>query len=68
MMRTTIDIPDELMAEAQRVAGTKTKRDTVVRGLDELIKASLPRQLLELRGSDIIDLTQEELESMEADD
>lgn len=36
-MRTMIDIDDELMAEAKRVLGTKTKKQTVERALREVI-------------------------------
>jgi Arc/MetJ family transcription regulator len=36
-MRTTLDIPGELIEEARRVLGFKSKTDTVVVSLRELI-------------------------------
>lgn len=50
-MRTNIDIDDELLAEAQRVAGTRTKRATVEYALRELVRRKDRRSVLELRGS-----------------
>lgn len=37
-MRTNIDISDALMAEAQKAAGTTTKKDTVERALRLLVR------------------------------
>jgi Arc/MetJ family transcription regulator len=37
MALTSIDIPDQLMAEAQRLTGHSTKRGTVVQALEEAI-------------------------------
>lgn len=37
MMRTNIEIDDELMAEALALSGAKTKRDVVEQGLRTLI-------------------------------
>lgn len=34
-MKTTIDIPDEALADAIRFTGAKTKREAVVRALEE---------------------------------
>ncbi|HEY2087010.1 MAG TPA: type II toxin-antitoxin system VapB family antitoxin, partial [Mycobacterium sp.] len=36
-MRTNIDIDDDALREAQRLVGTKTKRDTVNLALRELV-------------------------------
>ena len=49
-MRTNIDIDDELMAEAQAVAGTRTKRETVHFALAELVRRRARRAMLDLRG------------------
>ena len=46
-MRTTLDIPDELLLEAQRLLGFKSKTDVVVLSLRELIRA---RRVEELKG------------------
>lgn len=50
-MRTNIDIDDELLAEAQRIAGTSTKKDTVHYALRELVRRKDRRGVLELRGT-----------------
>jgi Arc/MetJ family transcription regulator len=49
-MRTNIDIDDELLAEAAKIAGTKTKKDTVDYALRELILRRDRKEILKLRG------------------
>lgn len=49
-MRTTIEIPDELMRGALRVSRTKTKTMTIILGLQELIHRHRLEQLRSLRG------------------
>jgi Arc/MetJ family transcription regulator len=49
-MRTTIDIPQDLLAEAQRASQAKTKTMVVVLGLRELINRHKLEQLRALRG------------------
>lgn len=51
VVRTNIDIDDELLAEAQRVAGTRTKRATVEYALRELVRRKDRRAVLKLRGA-----------------
>ena len=34
-MKTTIDIPDQALADAMRFTGAKTKREAVVKALEE---------------------------------
>jgi Arc/MetJ family transcription regulator len=50
-MRTNIDIDDDLLAEAQRVAGTKTKRSTVQYALEELVRRKARASVLGLHGT-----------------
>lgn len=50
-MRTNIEIDDELLAEAQEIAGTTTKRATVQHALEELVRRKGRRSVLELSGS-----------------
>lgn len=50
-MRTNIEIDDDLLAQAQRVAGTKTKRATVDYALRELVRRKQRRSSLELKGA-----------------
>ena len=49
-MRTTVDIPDEVMKEALRTSQAKTKTMVIVLGLKELINRHKLDQLRSLRG------------------
>ncbi len=49
-MRTTIDIPDELMKDALRVSQAKTKTMVIVLGLQELINRHKLRELGAMEG------------------
>ena len=49
-MRTNIEIDDELMAEAMRLTGTKTKRETVEEALRRVVTLHKQREILKLRG------------------
>jgi len=46
-MRTTLDLPEELVEEARSALGFKSKTDTVVLALRELVRR---RRLEELKG------------------
>ena len=50
-MRTTLDIPEELLEEARRALGFKSKTDTVVLSLQELIRRRRIEELKGLMGS-----------------
>ena len=54
-MRTTVDLPEELLEEARRVTDSKTMRETIVLGLQELVKKNKRERLLELAGKIRID-------------
>jgi Arc/MetJ family transcription regulator len=49
-VRTHIDIDDDVLREAQRLVGTKTKRDTVNLALRELVARHRQTGILQLRG------------------
>ena len=55
-MRTTLDLPAELLEEAQRLLGFKSKTDTVVLSLRELIRRKRIDELRELLGSVTLDV------------
>jgi len=54
-MRTNIVLDDELVAEAMRLCSVKTKREVVDLALRELVARNRQRELLKLKGSDLID-------------
>lgn len=39
-MRTTLDLPDELLAEAMKVTDIKTKTRVIITALEELVRKS----------------------------
>lgn len=49
-MRTTIDIPDDLMERALRAASLRSKKDAVVAGLEELIRKAEREELRRMAG------------------
>jgi len=44
-MKTTIDIPDEALADAMRFTGAKTKREAVVNALEDFNRRQRVREL-----------------------
>ncbi|TGK90064.1 type II toxin-antitoxin system VapB family antitoxin [Leptospira bourretii] len=54
-MRTTIDIPEELVREAMRLTHLKTKTDVIKEGLQTLIRKEKLKNLKNYKGT--IDLT-----------
>lgn len=49
-MRTNIEIDDEVLSEAQRLIGARTKRETVDMALRELVSRHRRIGVLQLRG------------------
>jgi Arc/MetJ family transcription regulator len=55
-MRTSIDLPDELVEEARRAASLRTIRETVIAGLEELIRKSRREELRAMAGTTELDI------------
>ena len=49
-MRTNIVLDDDLVAEAMRLTGIKTKRELVRRALEAFIRQKKRKSLLDLKG------------------
>lgn len=49
-VRTNIVIDDDLMQEAMKASGAKTRRETVDLALREMVSRNKRRQILELQG------------------
>lgn len=49
-MKTTLNIPPKLLAEAMKAAGATTKREAVMRALEEFNRRSRLRKLTERLG------------------
>ncbi len=61
MKRLSITIDPELLEESKRLAGVRTKREAVELALREFVRTRRMQQLIELAGSDIVDMSPEAL-------
>jgi Bacterial antitoxin of type II TA system, VapB len=66
-MKTTIDIPEEVLADAMRFTGAKTKREAVLKALDEFNRRQKVEALLKLAGTFPDFPTHEELEVVDTE-
>jgi Arc/MetJ family transcription regulator len=55
-MRTTLEVPEDLLNEAQRLLQFKSKTDTVISSLRELIRRKRIEELKEMAGSIRLDV------------
>jgi Arc/MetJ family transcription regulator len=55
-MRTTLDLPDHLVEEARRMLGFKSKTDTIIFALSELVRRGRIEQLKSMMGSVRLDI------------
>lgn len=55
-MRTTLDIPEELLEEARRLLGFKSKTDTIIVALRELLRSHRIEELKEMLGAVRLDV------------
>lgn len=63
-MKTTLDIPEKLLAEAMKAAGATTKRDAVMRALEEFNRRDRLRKLTARLGSSDTFMSPEELSEL----
>jgi Arc/MetJ family transcription regulator len=63
-MKTTVDIPDDLLKEAMRNAKTSVKRDAVVTAIEEYNRRCRVQALLDRLGSSDTFMSHEELMKM----
>ena len=63
-MRTTLDIPEDILAEAMRLSGTKSKTSTIILSLQEFINHKKIEKLRALRGKLDLDI---DLDSLRRD-
>ncbi len=67
-MKTTIDIPEELLRETIKRTRAKTKRDAVVTALEKFNRLQRLRELnAKLRGTFVDFMTQDDLKIMRED-
>ena len=49
-MRTTLDLPEDLLSTAMKSTGCKTKTAVIIQALEEIIRKSRIRELKNFRG------------------
>ena len=67
-MRATIDIDEELFAEARRLTSARTKKELINLSLRELIRRRKLEHLLGLYGTSPVDLTPLDVEKSRRDE
>jgi Arc/MetJ family transcription regulator len=67
-MRTTVDLPQDLLATALELSHAKSKREVMTVALQEYVKRLMREEFLLMLENGAIDLTLEDLERMRADD
>jgi hypothetical protein len=65
VMRATLNIPDELIDEVQRLSGEKTKTQAIVTVMEEYVRRRKMDDLLALRGKIAIEYDWEREEEAE---
>ena len=67
-MRATLNIPDELIDEVQRLSGEKTKTQAIVTVMEDYVRRKKMEELLALRGKIAIeyDWEREEADELKA--
>ncbi|MDD5322524.1 MAG: type II toxin-antitoxin system VapB family antitoxin [Methylococcales bacterium] len=55
-MKTTLDLPDELMKEAMQLTDIKTKSEVIILALQELIKKNKVAELKTYKGKVNLDM------------
>ena len=64
-MRATLNIPDDLINEVQRLSGQKTKTRAIVTVMEDYVRRKKMAELLALRGKISIDYDWEQEEAVE---
>lgn len=62
MARLMVEIDEQLLEEARRLSGARTKRATIELALKELVRRERARRIIEHAGRIELDLTREELD------
>ncbi|MBI5675239.1 MAG: type II toxin-antitoxin system VapB family antitoxin [Nitrospirae bacterium] len=64
-MRATLNIPDDILAEVQKISGEKSKTKAIVIAMKEFIREKKIQDLIALRGKIQIDYDWEKEEELE---
>ncbi len=66
-MRTTLDLPEELLNEAMKTMKIKTKTKVIITALEELIRKNKISELKKYKGTVDLDIDINRLRSRDAD-
>ena len=66
-MRATLNIPDNLISEVQKIAGEKSKTKAIVVAMKEFIRQKKIKELIALRGKVKIDYDWQKEEAIEVE-
>lgn len=66
-MKTTVIIDEDLLSQAMKATGVKTKRETIEIGLRELVRKSNMAALRQELGTFDLELSPEELERLRSE-
>ena len=64
-MRATLNIPDEILSEVQKIAGEKSKTKAIITAMREFIKQKKIGDLIALRGKIKVDYDWQKEEEIE---
>lgn len=67
-MRATLNIPDDLLSEVQKITGEKSKTKAITTAMSEYVRQRKIRELIALRGKIQIEDITEELENLEIEE
>jgi hypothetical protein len=66
-MRTTLDLPKDLLTDAMKVTHIKTKTQVIITALEDLIRKNRISKLKSFKGKLNLDINLDELRSRNAD-
>jgi Arc/MetJ family transcription regulator len=66
-MRTTVDLPADLLTTAMELSPGRTKREVLTAALQEYVERLLREELRRKRSTDFLHLAHEDLQWMRAD-
>jgi len=67
-MRATLNIPDDLLSEVQKITGEKSKTKAITVAMQEFVRQKKIKELIALRGKIKIEDVTEELEKLELEE
>ncbi|MBM4137738.1 MAG: DUF2191 domain-containing protein [Nitrospira sp.] len=67
-MRATLNIPDDLLSEVQKISGEKSKTKAITTAMKEYVHQKRIKELLALRGKIQIEDVTDELEKLELEE